>query len=110
MSAQVEDALARLHQARYAEVKAELERGINLIPFHLREGLIAHCLMGRPCGGFLTAALSNDLLVAVNKMNPGTIEDLRGIMQFLYNYAPPGSWGSPQKVSEWQARNGLMSK
>lgn len=77
------------------------------VPEHLQDGLEAHCLTGRSVGHFLTAALSNDLLGAVSYGDEESLAGLKGIVQFLYNFAPPGSWGTKDKVATWRARGGL---
>lgn len=87
----------------------ELRSGFTAcrVPEHLQESLEAHCLTGRPVGQFLTAALSNDLLGAVSHGDDNSLAGLKGVVQFLYNYAPPGSWGTKEKVATWRARGGL---
>ena len=90
----------------------EIRNGLTscTVPEHLRDGLEAHCVSGRPVGQFLTACLSNDLLGAVSHGDDQSLAGLRGIMQILYNYAPPGSWGSAEKVAAWRARGGLNGR
>jgi hypothetical protein len=78
-----------------------------LVPEHLQEGIEAHCLTGRPVGQFLTAVLCNNLREAVAYGDPASMEGLRGIIQFLHNYAPGGCWGSPELVQKWRDRSGL---
>lgn len=86
------------------DMKPRLTR---MVPFHLQDGLIHHCLHGRMTGSFLTAVMENDLLEAVCRGDQESIAGLKDIVQFLYNYSPPGCWGSPAKVKEWRAQQGL---
>ena len=72
------------------------------VPVNLRDGLVMwleHRLMP---GGFLTAALSNDLMQACARGDPETIKGLRNLMTFINCHAPRGSYGSPQNVRDWQ--------
>jgi hypothetical protein len=88
---------------------SELRGGLEScrVPEHLQEGLEHHCLTGRPVGQFLTYAMSNDLLGAVSHGDERSMAGLKGVVQFLYNYAPPGSWGTKDKVNTWRAQGGL---
>lgn len=96
---------------RKREAREELREGFAAckVPEHLQEGLEHHCLHGRQTGQFLTACLSNDLLGAVSHGDPQSLAGLKAITQCLYNYAPPGSWGSADKVRDWRGRGGLGS-
>ena len=84
-----------------------IDQGIHLVPSHLRNGLRAHVETGRSVGDFLTACLENDLLGAVSHGDDESLAGLKGVVQFLYNYAPGACWGSKKKVIDWQARGGL---
>ena len=96
---------------RKREARDELRRGFVAcnVPDHLRDGLEAHCLHGQAVGSFLTACLENDLLGAVTRADPESMAGLQGIAKLLYNFAPPGSWGSKDKVRDWRGRGGLGS-
>ncbi len=94
------------HNAKEAKAR-ELREGLDVckVPEHLRDGLMIHCLYGREFGSFLTACLCNDLCSAVCRADEASLAGLRGIMQFLYNYAPQGCWGSMVNVIAWQRRH-----
>jgi hypothetical protein len=85
----------------------EAESGIHLVPPHLREGIVRYALDGGHIGHFLTAVVSNDLHQAVSRGDDQSLAALKGLMQFLYNYAPAPCWGSPVKVAAWQACGGV---
>lgn len=87
-------------------IRAEAESGIHLVPHHLKEGLMRHVVEGGRVGQFLDACLCNDLLGAVNRGDPESLAGLKGIVQFLYNFAPSDCWGSPAKVAAWRTRGG----
>lgn len=86
--------------------EAEIAEGIDRVPPHLREGLIAHILHGRPVGRFLTSLLSNDLREAVGRADDVSLGSLRDLVIFLHNNAPGPCWGSPAAVEAWRARGG----
>ena len=77
----------------------------DLVPQHLQSGLQQYLDHGHVPGGFLQACLSNDLTQAVGRAGRGeggiTIEQLRAIVQFLYNCAPTESWGSEERMDAW---------
>jgi hypothetical protein len=56
---------------------------------------------GHPPGGFLTAALSNNLTEAVGAADDENTERLQAIVGYMYNCLPASAWGSRDKVVEW---------
>lgn len=81
-----------------------------LIPEHCREGLLRHFETGGLVGDFLTAVLSNDLMKAASKADDENRISLHRYARFLYNFAPPASYGSPEKVKAWRERGGLRGR
>lgn len=71
------------------------------IPEHLREGLDRWLRHGIEPGSFLRAVLANDLYSAVTRADPVSLAALKPIIQFLYDQAPEGSFGSPQVLREY---------
>lgn len=55
-------------------------------------------------GRFLTACLENDLVNALGYASTMTWDYIFSIMNFLYAYAPGGSWGSKGDVKDWTAK------
>jgi len=49
-------------------------------------------------GGFLTAVLMNDLLGAYANADMVSVQELPGLVSWLYNHAPHDCWGSKEKV------------
>lgn len=79
-----------------------IEEGSHLIPRYMFDGIKYYILDGRPTGSFLYALLSNDLFAAVERaddINQGYIVNW---VKFLFNYAPAGCYGSPEKVLHWK--------
>lgn len=89
-------ALERLHQ------------GLHLIPGYMAGGIERYVMRGVPCGDFLTALLSNDFMEAVAHADDENQSALAGWAKFLYNYTPPGCYGSPQRLAAWIAQGGLI--
>lgn len=99
--------LAASENERYAGRLEEAKSGLHLVPPHLREGILAWAMDARPVGNFLTAVIENDLREAVARGDENSLTGLKGLVQFLYNYAPSPCWGSPAKVEAWRACGGV---
>lgn len=85
------------------EARETFEPGARweLVPEHLREGLRRYVDERCRPGGFLVAALSNDLTSAVMRADTASLVGLHGLMLFLWDYAPGPCWGTPAKVDAW---------
>ena len=79
----------------------------ELIPDYMQGGLSRYLSRGIIPGGFLTAVLCNDLTEACAKADDRNRHRLYDYIYFLYNYAPHGSWGSPDNFAAWIERGGL---
>ncbi len=73
----------------------------GLIPEHMRAGMERYMEQGVNPGSFLTAVLSNDLVVAALCADSINRPRLHDYCMWLYNYAPSGSFGSPEAVNNW---------
>ena len=98
--------MTRVKMARTLSDEAR-ERMRELVPGHIRGGIIRYVEEGHPVGGFLTALFENKLFEAVGRADVMNSKALVHIVLWIYNYAPSNSWGSPEKVEAWQAHNGL---
>ena len=78
----------------------------EMLPEHMRDGMRAYIEHRVPPGGFLTAALCNDLMGACAKADRTNLHHLPDFCRFLYNYAPMVCHGSPEKVKAWLERKG----
>ena len=87
--------------------RAEMLKGLHLVPPHLREGLQRYILTGGLVGQYLTALLDNDLREVVARGDDESLAGLRGTVQFLHNFCPGRCWGSPAIRQEWQAKGGI---
>ncbi|MBS7703265.1 hypothetical protein [Chelatococcus asaccharovorans] len=74
---------------------------------YCRDALRRYIEHGIQPGGFLTAVLSNDLREACARADAMNRHLLFDYVQFLYNEAPGGCWGSPEVVDAWISHGGL---
>lgn len=81
----------------------------SLIPSHMQAGLRSWIEEGVVPGGFLCAVLENNLRESIAKADMVNKHSLASYVEFLYNYAPSGCWGSKEKVEDWAARRGLRN-
>ena len=79
----------------------------SLIPERMIGGMRRYLEHGIPPGDFLTAILSNDLREACMRADEENQRLIFAYVKFLYNYAPAGSWGSPQNYNAWIKLGGL---
>ena len=72
------------------------------LPEHLQDGMKRYVEDGIQAGHFLTAVLSNDLLGAVSRADPKSLEALPDIVRWLHWEIPSSAWGSEEKVKNWR--------
>lgn len=82
-------------------ITAMIEGGRHLIPPYMWGGVERYFVNRIPGGSFLTALFSNDLMEAFGRADDENSANMRQYCQFLYNYAPRGSYGSPENVRAW---------
>jgi hypothetical protein len=87
-----------------AEARRLIEDGRHLVPAHMWSAVEGYYLHGYAPGNFLTALLSNDLMEAMGRADDENASRIREWCQFLYNYTPGGSYGSPSAVERWLAQ------
>ena len=71
------------------------------IPEYMMGGLERYINHGIAPGGFLTAVLENDLKEAVSRADDINMINIPAYVGYLYNEAPSGCYGSPEKVKAW---------
>lgn len=71
------------------------------LPPHMRDGMRLYMEHGIHPGSFLTAILCNDLLEAAVRADDVNKHLLFEYVQWLYNHAPAGSWGSEENYLRW---------
>ena len=80
---------------------------IDLLPEHMRDGMLRWIERGIKPGSFLTAVLQGDLFEALGQADDINRHKLFDYGAYLYNCAPSGCFGSPEKVNEWRLAGGL---
>ena len=86
------------------EIAGMIEGGRGLIPGHMWGAVQRYFLNGIPPGHFLSAVLSNDLIEAFARADDENARAMEQWCKFLYNYAPRGSYGSPDRFRAWLAQ------
>lgn len=79
------------------------------IPHHMQDGMRIYIENGIPGGPFQQALLRNDLMGAFGKADDMNRAAMWHWCLFLYNEAPAGCYGSPEKVDAWIAKGGLRA-
>ena len=74
----------------------------QLIPARTMYSLTRWVTVAQPPGDFLYAVLSNNLKESYNRGDDENLRALYHITCWLYNHAPGGCWGSPDKVNKWE--------
>ena len=87
-----------------AYLAERLEEGRHLIPAHMWDAVTNYYLHGYAPGSFLTAVLCNDLMGAFSRADDENAAAMQGWVRFLYNYAPSGTFGSPDRFHAWLAK------
>lgn len=71
------------------------------LPEHLREGVQLYIEHGIEPGGFLTGVICNQLKQSFMCADDINIHRMLDIVNFFYNQAPMGCWGSPEAMKQW---------
>lgn len=77
------------------------------VPAHMHESVVAWIMQARPVGHFLTAVLCNNLREAISHGDDQNAQALQQYVRFLYNDAPAGCWGAPERLVSWAELGGL---
>jgi hypothetical protein len=80
---------------------------LAILPDHMVAGMVRYLVWGIPPGSFLGAVLSGDLFGALRRADGTNMNALPAYGRFLINYAPSGSYGSPDRVAAWLREGGL---
>ena len=79
---------------------------LHTLPPHMHHAILGWIEHAEPLGDFLTALLSNDLMEAFSRADNKNVAAMRQWVDYLYNYAPSGCYGSPQNVVAWWVAGG----
>lgn len=92
------------------ELPPDLEQGFKWeaeyakIPELMRGAIKRYLLDHTKPGSFLSAVLQNNLRDAIFNADAENIHLLPIYVRWFYNFAPIGSWGSPDNVKRWLAQ------
>lgn len=84
-----------------SDIAEMIERGRHLVPPHMWDAVTGYYLHRFQPGSFMTALLSNDLMGALGRADDVNAANIQRWCQFLYNYTPAGSYGTPERVRQW---------
>ena len=73
---------------------------------NIKEAIDRYVAIGCPCGDFLTAVLSNDLMDAFGMADEDNRFALFDICSYVYNIIPSNCHGSRKAVKDWIAHRG----
>ena len=92
-------------EARRA-LRAHIQEGLSLnrIPETMWDAFDRYFLDHIKTGSFLEALLSNDFLTACSRADWMNKDLLFNYAVFISNYAPPGSFGSPEAYRNWVSK------
>lgn len=82
-------------------------RGLEILPEHMHCGVILWIEQGVDGGSFQSAVMRNNLVEAYGAADHINLASMRQWAEFLYLYAPSGSWGSEKQINEWRKHRGL---
>ena len=71
------------------------------VPDHTREALERYFLYAFEPGSFVKAVLCNDLVSSVARADHFNKPAIAGIVEWIVNNAPEGSWGHEEYYQEW---------
>ena len=80
------------------------------IPFHNRESISKYVEHGIKPGGFLQAVITNDLKAACVQADDINRDAIHAIVLFFHVWAPPGCWGSHERMVAWIEHKGLEGR
>lgn len=84
--------------------------GLRKLPQYMHGGVIAYIETGREPGGFLLALFSNDLKGSFGHADHVNAQFMREWVEYMYNYMPGASQGSPEIVECWMQMGGLHGR
>jgi hypothetical protein len=76
------------------------------LPLHMQGAMQRWVENGIHPGGFLTAVLENDFVMAVSRADSVNKQNLVAYVTWLTTHAPYGCWGDRENVSNWKGLQG----
>lgn len=94
---------------RMATARPDWAEKLEMIPPHMRGGLVRYVVFGLLPGSFLVSLLEGNLFRAMQKADDTNRKAIENYATFLQNYAPAGCYGSPENVETWSSIGGLYT-
>jgi hypothetical protein len=88
----------------------DYQTNIDMLPPHMREGMLDYIEKGYAPGGFLMAVLCNDLKGAAGRADSVNQRYLLQYAQYLMWYVPHICWGNEEKVMAWIDQGGMEGR
>jgi len=79
-----------------------------MIPKLVKDIIDKYVQDGTDGGDFITAILENNLKETFIRGDDFNLMHLKDIMSYVYWETPANSWGSRERVREWQRKGGLI--
>jgi hypothetical protein len=93
--------LARAQKLEEVNPTNHLERKVTMATLESHIAAIQRYVdHGIEPGSGTRAVLENDLLGAIQRLDPTSTEILPEIVRYLYNHVPMAVWGSPERVQQ----------
>lgn len=100
-----------MEEVPYREIHPMFSKSFNdydEIPIEIKDALWNYYQYGIDPGSFTMAVLQNDLYNAACKMHPALkIRTLKQLVIWLMNSAPPGSYGTEEKIAAWKQKTNV---
>lgn len=77
------------------------------IPSDIRKGLTDYLMYSKEPGDFLYSVLSNNLMSTMGSIAPEHVTALPEIVNWIYRFAPDGSYGCEAVVIRWIGKSKL---
>jgi hypothetical protein len=77
---------------------------------NIRRMFWKYVMKGELSSRFLRKILMNDLVGSVITADSASIENLRHIVWYAYNFIPGICWGNKRKIDTWVAHRGILGE
>lgn len=74
---------------------------VDRIPAPIWDGLVRYVEHHIRPGGFLSSVIANDLSLALQRGEPGSLATLGYLHRIVLYHLPSGCWGSWERLEEW---------
>jgi hypothetical protein len=87
-----------------------LKAGLELVPAHMRPGVLGYVQHGRPTGGFLESLFDGDLDLAERRADPGNAAAFEKWRELRRAFLPRACHGSRDRRLAWIKGGGLEGR